>query len=167
MIKPNTAIFVFLLFLCSSTAHAAVTFDWVTVGNPGNGGDVGTFGAVSNAYRISKYEVTNAQYTEFLNAVDPMGTNALGLYSSDMSSQTNGGINFNGGAASGSKYAIESGRANNPVVFVSFFDSMRFVNWLENGQGSGSTESGAYTIGNGVNETRNPTATYFIPSENE
>jgi len=44
---------------------------------------------------------------------------------------------------------------------------VRFTNWLQNGQGNGSTESGVYTIGNGVNEIRNPSATYFIPSENE
>jgi len=46
---------------------------------------------------------------------------------------------------------------------------MRFVNWLENGQpadGSG-TESGVYTIGSGVNETRAAAASYFIPSEDE
>jgi formylglycine-generating enzyme required for sulfatase activity len=51
--------------------------------------------------------------------------------------------------------------------FVSFFDAMRFTNWLQNGQGSGSTESGVYTIGDGLNEIRNPSATYFIPSEDE
>lgn len=44
---------------------------------------------------------------------------------------------------------------------------MRFVNWLENGQGSGDTESGVYTIGNGTDEARNPNATYFIPSKDE
>ena len=37
--------------------------------------DNGTFGAVDYVYRISKHEVTNAQYTEFLNAVDPTGAN--------------------------------------------------------------------------------------------
>ena len=29
---------------------------------------------------------------------------------------------------------------NRPVNFVSYFDAMRFTNWLENGQGSGGTE---------------------------
>ena len=62
---------------------------------------------------------------------------------------------------------MKSGRDNNPVNYVSFFDAMRFTNWLENGQGTGSPESGVYTIGSGFNETRNPSATYFIPSENE
>ena len=70
--------------LCLSTGNlfAVVTFDWATVGNPGNAGEegpgpvFGTYGAVSYVYRISKHEVTNAQYTEFLNAVDPIGGNA-------------------------------------------------------------------------------------------
>jgi hypothetical protein len=44
---------------------------------------------------------------------------------------------------------------------------MRFTNWLQNGQGSGDTESGVYTIGNGLNETRAVGARYFIPSEDE
>jgi formylglycine-generating enzyme required for sulfatase activity len=143
------------------------------VGNPGNGPDDTGFGSVPYVYRISKHEVTNAQYAEFLNAVDSIGANAnLGasdpfLYNSRMSSDPNGGIDFNSGAANGSKYQVKSGRDNNPVVWVSFFDAMRFTNWLQNGQGSGSTESGVYMIGNGVNEIRNPAAAYFIPSENE
>ena len=64
-------------------AHA-VTFDWATVGNPGNVADTTGFGSVANAYLIATHEVTNAQYTDFLNAVDPTGANALGLYNSNM-----------------------------------------------------------------------------------
>jgi len=170
----KTTTFAFLvatltLAICfTSTAQAAnVTFDWATVGNPNNAPDTTTYGAVANTYRISKTEVTNAQYTEFLNAVDPAGGNSLSLYNSSMSSNARGGINFNGGGASGSKYEIKTGRDNNPIVFVSFFDAMRFTNWLENDQGSGSTESGVYTIGTGLDEVRNPNATYFIPSEDQ
>ncbi len=165
--KINTAIAFIAVFVCSATAHAVVTFDWATVGNPGNGPDNTGFGAVGNVFRISKHEVTNVQYTEFLNAADPTGADTYALYNSMMSSDANGGIDFNSGAANGSKYQLKSGRGNNPVIFVSFFDAMRFSNWLQNGQGSGSTESGVYTIGSGVNEIRNPSATYFIPSENE
>ena len=172
MPKTNTAIAFLALFLCSATAHAVVTFDWATVGNPGNGGDVqpqGTFGAVSYVYRISKHEVTNAQYTEFLNAVDPMGTNPNSVYNSAMGSQPRGGIVLDSVAPSGSKYSTRVNMGNKPVNYVSFLDAMRFTNWLENGQptdGSG-TESGVYTIGSGLNETRAPGATFFIPSEDE
>ncbi len=163
--SPFVLLFIACCFFASTEPmHAQVTFDWATVGNPGNGPDQdyggGPFGAVSYTYRISKHEVTNAQYTKFLNAVDPTGANPnLGgddpfLYNSLMSATANGGINFDSGAPNGSKYQLKSGRGNNPVIFVSFFDAMRFTNWLQNGQGTGSTESGVYTIGNGVNETR-------------
>lgn len=67
----------------------AVTIDWVTVGDPGNAADTrvvsdGTTGsgAVGYVYRISKYEVTNAQHAEFLNAV--AGSDPLGLHNSKM-----------------------------------------------------------------------------------
>ncbi len=171
----NLMLTLLLAALCCESAHAVVTFDWATVGNPGNADDIhgAGYGGVDYVYNISKHEVTNAQYTEFLNAVDPTGGNAnLGggdgfLYNSLMSSSAVGGINFNGGAANGAKYEIKSGRDNNPVVFVSFFDAMRFTNWLHNGQGSGGTESGAYTIGSGLNEVRSANAKYWIPSEDE
>jgi sulfatase modifying factor 1 len=141
------------------SSYGLVTIDMVTVG--------GAFGAVSYTYNISKYEVSNAQYVEFLNKVDATGANTLSLYNASMTSSTRGGINFTTGNPNGSKYSAKTGRGNNPVVFVSFFDSMRFVNWLHNGQTSSGTESGVYTIGTGLSETRAVGATYWLPSEDE
>ena len=161
--KLATLTFLIISLLCAQPARA-VEFEWATVGNPGNGPDTTGFGAVSYVYRISKHEVTNAQYAEFLNAVDPTGANALGLHNSGMSSY--GGINRSFGP-NGSWYQVKPGRGNNPVNQVSFFDAMRFTNWLQNGQGSGSTESGVYTISTGTDEIRSPSATYFIPSADE
>ena len=100
MLKTSTAIASSALFLCSATAHAQVTFDWATVGNPGNGPDQLytssnpdnlRFGSVANTYRISTHEVTNAQYSEFLNAVDPMGSNPNSIYNYFMGSNRRGG----------------------------------------------------------------------------
>ena len=66
---------------------AQVTFDWAIVGNPGNAPDTlvmnkGSaadyttgYGSVGYTYQISKYDVTNSQYTQFLNAADPSGSN--------------------------------------------------------------------------------------------
>ncbi|MBW2667687.1 MAG: PEP-CTERM sorting domain-containing protein, partial [Deltaproteobacteria bacterium] len=56
-------------FLLSTSAASAVTVDWVTVGDPGNAADTTSYGAVADEYRIGKFEVSNAEYAEFLNAV--------------------------------------------------------------------------------------------------
>ena len=52
--------------------------------------------------------------------------------------------------------------------YVSLYDSVRFTNWMNNGQGTGSTEDGAYTLsGNSGIITKSVGATVYLPSENE
>ncbi len=149
---------------------SAVTIDWVTVGDPGNACDPqleGCFGSVSQTYRIAKHEVTNAQYAEFLNAKAASDPN--GLYNTSMGSGF-GGITRSGSDGSYTYSAI-AGREAMPVNYVSFYDSLRFANWLNNGQGSGDTETGAYTItpaGISANSIiRNAGASIFLTSEDE
>jgi len=154
-------------------AASEVTFDWVTVGDPGNACDTqpgGCFGAVDYVYRISKFEVTNAQYAEFLNA--KAASDPLALYQEDMG-LTLGGIMRTGSPGSYS-YNAKIGQESMPVNWVTFFDVLRFVNWLHNGQGSGDTETGAYTLlggaptpSNGSTVIRNTGATVFLTSEDE
>ena len=152
--------------------------DWVDVGHPGNAADpadgdhstagIQNFGAVPYAYKIGKYEVTNAQYTEFLNAVDPTGSNANGIYEQAMGNWPRGGIAFTSNAAGGAKYSVRPSMGDKPVNFVSWYDAARFTNWLHNGLGLGSTETGAYTLsGNTGIITKNVGATVWIPSEDE
>jgi formylglycine-generating enzyme required for sulfatase activity len=157
---------------CARTVQAEVAFDWVNVLNAGNAADSQTGrGAVAYNYRIATTEVTNSQYTEFLNAVDPTGVNVRGLYNEVM--DDNGGI-LNSGTVDGARYSITPGFENYPVNLVSWYDAARFVNWLHNGQGSGNTESGAYTIlGGGATPTnaatiaRNPGALFMLPNQDE
>lgn len=174
---------IILALLCSgATASADIALDFVIVGDPGNSNDTVTagdgtgrfFGVVSEPYQIGKFEVTNANYAEFLNAVDATGGNLLGLYSASMNSDVRGGISLNAGAANGAKYELKLNMGNKPVNYVSFYDALRFANWLNNGQGGGSTEAGAYTLlggaatpSNGLTVTRNIGATVILPSENE
>jgi formylglycine-generating enzyme required for sulfatase activity len=154
----------------------AVVIQWATVGDPGNAGDPATFrGAVPYTYQIGKYDVTNGQYVEFLNAKDPGGANSLGLYDPGMTSVPNvAGITFDGAAPAGSKYHVIAGQANKPVAYVTFYSALRFANWLNNGQGNADTENGSYTLlggtpqpTNGTSVTRNAGAGIIVPTENE
>ena len=163
-----------LTSLVLPNAHA-VTIDWVTVGDPGNTADTtgnpNPAGAVADSFQIMKFEFQNSQYADFLNAVDPSGTNPNAVYNLNMGSNARGGISFTSGAASGSKYAIRTNMGDKPVNFVSWFDAARVANWLQNGQGSGSTETGAYTLVNGQTSgtapAANPGASYFLPTEDQ
>ena len=153
-----------------------ITYGMVTVGDPGNANDTGGggIGSVAYTYQIGKYDVTIGQYAAFLNAADPNGTNPNGIYETQMQSDLNvAGIAYTAGSSAGAKYsAINNGgdSSNRPITYVSWFDAARFANWMTNGQGSGSTETGAYTLngatsGNAV--AANPGAAFRLPTENE
>jgi sulfatase modifying factor 1 len=129
-------------------------------------------GGVDYAYNIGKYEVTAGQYRDFLNAVDPAGSNPYLLYNSDMDGYSNGcQITWNAGSStydfSGAPSGTEADWADRPVNFVSWYDTLRFANWMHNGQGSGDTENGAYNMSLGLSVVRNPGATWFLPTEDE
>lgn len=165
MRAPSCQLSLVPLLLLVTSATPAVTIDWVTVGDPGNPGP--SFGSVSTVYRIAKFEITNAQYTEFLNAV--AATDPFGLYNPEMATGR-GGIARSGSSGSYT-YATIGQRGNLPVNWVSFYDAAGFANWLHNGQPTGTqsastTLDGAYTLSQSE-PTRNPEAIVFLPSENE
>lgn len=163
--------------LLTRPAPAAVVMDWVTIGNPNNaaqsasnrshaynGGD--GYGSVGYVYAISRNETTIGQYVEFLNAVEK--SNSHGLYNTSMANNLRiAGISRSGSNGSLTYSAI--GSANHPIAFTSWFDAARFANWMHNGQGNGSTETGAYTLNGAMTGifTKNVDAKYWIPSENE
>jgi formylglycine-generating enzyme required for sulfatase activity len=156
-------------------AGQAAPIEMVTVGDPYNAADDTGFGAVDYAYRIGKFEVTNTQYAEFLNAVADDDPNNLYHPYMDINEGRKGGIS-RGGAAGSYVYTAQTGRENKPVNFVNFWDITRFANWLHNGQPNGpqgpmTTEDGAYTITQaGIDNntiTRNAGAMFFIPTEDE
>jgi sulfatase modifying factor 1 len=150
-----------------------VPIPFVTVTNAGNAPDFGGKGAVPYPFRIGKYEVNNNQYTAFLNAVaadDPRH-----LYSTNMSFNIHGGIERSGSAGDYA-YTVKPGMGHQPVVWVDFYDALRFCNWLHNGQPTGSedattTEDGAYTLTPEAlateNVLRNPGARFWLPSDDE
>lgn len=175
-----------LVWSLAATLSWGVTFDWAFVGNAGNnpddrimskGGaaDMTTgYGAVDYDFRIAKQHVTNTQYTEFLNSVDPAGDRPFELYNSNMSNSVigtdgrsyTGGIDFDSAAPAGTKYATKSGQENYPATWINWTSGARFVNWLSNGQGTGDTENGVYDMSLNVPE-RSPDASFFLPSEDE
>jgi len=145
------------VLLAAGAAQADITIETVPVGNAGNAADAPGYGAVSYEYNIGKYEVTAGQYKDFLNAV--AATDTYGLYNASMDS-SGYGCQITRLGTSGNFYYDFSGRpsgteadwANRPVNYVRWYDTLRFANWMTNGQGTGDTESGSYTItGGGAN----------------
>ena len=159
-----------LACLLSSPAGAEpINYTMVTVGNPGNANDTGGTqnGAVGYSYQIGTYDVTIGQYAAFLTAV--AATDTYSLYNSSMGSDGNiKGIQQNG--SSGSYTYSVIGSADRPITYVSWFDAARFANWMTNGQGSGGTETGAYTLGgatSGNAVAANPGAAFRLPTNDE
>jgi formylglycine-generating enzyme len=153
----------------------------VRVGDAGNAVDTrysGGYGAVGYAYNISKYEVTIEQYVDFLNA--KAKSDPYQLWNSSMAYADNQGCNIQRSGGSGAYvYVVGTGSAsdsivwgNRPVYDVSYWSTLRFTNWLGNGQGNGDTETGAYTLGgyngnDGRTIQRNTYWNWALPSENE
>ncbi len=146
----NRKNFIFSGFLAIGTFSASlanISIDTVPVGPPGNADDATGFGRVDYGYDIGTYEVTNAQYAAFLNAVASADPHAL------WNGNMQGGDTFGGGidrtGSSGNfAYSVTAGAGNEPVRYVSFWDAARFANWLTNGQGNADTESGVYDLTN-------------------
>jgi formylglycine-generating enzyme required for sulfatase activity len=189
--RTTTAAIAAIMLLCLAIASQADVFNLggsltnlevVTVGDPGNAGEpsggaveggfgpAGTCGPVAYTYEIGKYEITAAQYCDFLNhkaASDPYA-----LYNTYMWSKGAGCKISRSGISGSYVYSVAADLANRPVNYVSIWDAMRFANWLHNGQGNGSTETGSYEMngyigldGRAIHRTND--ATWVVPSEDE
>ncbi|NCC23174.1 MAG: PEP-CTERM sorting domain-containing protein [Alphaproteobacteria bacterium] len=156
--------FLCLVAVCSA-ASADLTLDLAYIGAPGNTADNTGFGAVSYPYYISTYEVTVAQYADFLNSV--ARSDPYGLYSSSMASDPLGASILRSGSDGSYAYTPVSGTEGQPVRWVSWYDGLRLCNWLNNGQGNSSTETGSYDMAEGAWALRSSTATWVLPTEDE
>jgi sulfatase modifying factor 1 len=96
--------------------------------------------------RYSKYETTNLQYAEFINSV-AVFDDRYKLYSELMSEHFWGGINRVNNDK-GYSYTVKDGYEKFPVTFVSWFDAVRFVNWLHFGKPNTGTGGLYITEGN-------------------
>jgi formylglycine-generating enzyme len=163
------------------------SLEFVTVGDPGNARDFPMAGAVNYVYQIGTYDITSAQYCEFLNAVAK--DDRYMLYSPGMAIAPGFCGIVRSGNAGDYRYSVMADQgvpgqpgyanyANYPVTSVSWADAARFCNWLHKNrpvgpQGEGTTETGAYTL-NGANDNasliqiaRNSDAKFFLPSNDE
>lgn len=80
----SAAAIALLMLLAAVPSQAVVVVDWAPVEAPGNAADAsvmedGTsgYGSVAYVYRIGRFEVTNAEYAELLNAVAATDTHDL------------------------------------------------------------------------------------------
>ncbi|MEI8313718.1 MAG: SUMF1/EgtB/PvdO family nonheme iron enzyme, partial [Verrucomicrobiota bacterium] len=167
------------------SVRAEITIDLVPVGNAGNPADqaYGTnrpFGAVSYDFAIGKYEVTNAQYASFLNAMAT--TDTYWLYPTTLKYPLTRGI-LQSGSPGNYTYSIADNMADKPANNMTWFSAARFVNWLANGQPTGAqnsatTENGAYALNgtmtggfeitrNTVNPNTAAAPLFWMPSEDE
>lgn len=78
----------------------------------------GTTDQFVDAYMIDKYEVTNAQYCEFLNDADPTAQ----YWSDGMEIARSVGSN-------GYSYTVKAGRENYPIRYVSYDDAQAYADW--------------------------------------
>ena len=156
----------------------AVLVKTITVTHPGNASDDphGGYGSVDYVYDIGQFEITTGQYTEFLNAV--AGDDTYGLYNPDMWDADTGCRIERTGAPTIYTYSVATDWRDLPVNFVSWGDAARFCNWLHNGQPTGAqdlttTENGSYFLNGAMTDeellaiTREPDATWVLPSEDE
>jgi sulfatase modifying factor 1 len=122
----------FLSSIASAELVQGISIDFVTIGNPGNPGDTRIdypysypnsavpygCGSVDYTYRIGKYEVTNAQWYDFVTAAGAPTGNDSDAY--DQSAYFTGG--------------------NVPANNVSWYEAAQFCNYLT----SGDKSQGAY-----------------------
>lgn len=179
-------IVVITLSILAATALAAVDpnsgIDFVTIGAVNNpawtgGGSNNNRGSVGYVYNIGKFEVTTAQWAEFMNA-------ALDRPADDRIPAVQypsiwGATAVPPANAGGRRYVVQPGRENIPVGGITWRTAAVYANWLHNSKGTNREAflSGAYdvsTFGVGPNGvgftdqlTRSPGARYWIPSLDE
>jgi hypothetical protein len=162
--------------------------EFVTVGAAGNAGASpaqfewleffgwGPLGRVDYEYRLTRTEVTNTQYLEYVKAYSPYYDGPFdssvqdpGLEGFDIYSATNDPAD--------PQWFVASGTENFPAE-ISWIHAARYCNWLHNGKvnAAWAFETGAYDTSTFMRQSagmwtgqnvRSPGALYWIPSLDE
>jgi len=113
--------------------------DFVNITNSGNtpdGCSSYVFGSVGYDYKIAKYLITNNEYCEFLNSVDPSGNNAHAIYDERMDTNPIGGISLVSCNNIGNKYVIKNNMSDKPATFIKWLMAAKYCNWIHNNKQS-------------------------------
>lgn len=181
-------------FLTTPNEDLSVNIKLVTIDQPYNqsdampvklsdrNGDLNfRYGSVDHIYQIGIYDVTVGQYRNFLMAV-ARTADPYHLFNPAMQTNPNvcsirketNSIIENGVITTNYTYTIIQGMENYPITCVSYWSSIRFCNWLANGQpqdigecNSKTTEDGSYEISNFIPRLRTNTATWRLPTQDE
>lgn len=175
--KKVSMILVVGVLLAFNSGVQAVTMEWVTISEAGFTG------------QMSKYETTNAQYCQFLNAalasgdITVSGNDAIGAngsnsgadyagqlyYDGDGTGWTGDGAN-NGGAVrinySSGVFSVDSGFETHPVTYVSWYGAAAFSDYYgyrlptEDEWQAIADYDGSYIYGSGTT-INNSMANYF------
>lgn len=171
------------LFCFSSPASAQAPdydFQWATIGDAGNAayqgspfGELAGRGGVPYEYRMSKLEITSAQWLEFVNIFAPQSPNPGNFLRPSYSGMTD--------TATPGQYVLRQDVADAamlPVFGVTWREAAMYCNWLCNGKSHdwSAIQNGAYdvsTFGFNPNHsftdqvTHNPGAQFWIPTLDE
>ncbi len=185
MLRRHRFVSTSIVMMLSGTALAQVDplsgIDFVTIGDVGNanwtgGGSNNNRGRVDYEYRIGRFEVTTAQWVEFMNA-------AMDRPANDRIPFTGAPLQWGAAATTpingGSRWRVPAGREMLPTGGITWRTAAIYCNWLHNGKGLDRAAflSGAYDVSTFTNynggptftdqRTRSPGARYFIPSLDE
>ena len=144
---------------------------WCHIGHKKNPPSQGYgVGRVDYEFEMCRFALTNAEWCEFLNSV-AVNSDPFGLYNPDMATGVCGGIE-----KSDSGFAVKPGWERRPVVYIGYYDVMRYCNWLHYGKPNGdcvlgvtegTRREGAYDTRRKCSYHRNRGAKYFIPTDDE
>lgn len=159
------------------------------------GGTSYAIGSVATGYRAASYQITNQDYVNFLNTVDPSGNqvqlnsynngynqnsaSSTGVLYTYLMSSDRGGISYVPNNNPGEKYVVNRYMHNKPAIFITWPMAARYCNWLHNKVSDSNsliTNVGAYNFtapsydgGTSSNSglIRSVDAKYFLPNIHE
>lgn len=167
---------IILALLYGLTSQAS---SFVKIGAHSNPDNNEGYGAVSYAYNIGAYEITNEEYCLFLNSV-ARSSDSHALFNNLMQQHFLGGI-IRTSDTNGYHYACKPGYAHRPVVCTTWMNAVRYANWLHYNATNieqnvpvenwvecteGDSVCGAYDT-RSVPTTRHKDARYWLPSRSE